>query len=306
MIDLVLVLSALTYATAIAIGSVGVTIIYSATKTFNFVHSSMIGWGCYTIFTFTYLYGGAPQQYLPLAFLVAGGIGILTYFTVNRWLILAKAPDLNLMMSTLGMDLIMYAFLNMFIDYLFYERKISIAKGFQLSFWDHIVGVIHGYTIRLTWIAAPILLVMTFLIIYMLYSRTRLGIAMRATIENTELAQIQGINPDIVYSTSWFIGGGLAGVAGGLLAMMFRGTPSIGMDYVVAFFAGAIVGGLESIYGGFLGGMLVGLSEYIIPSIMAGFVGSWIYTYRPVVPLILMVITLLVQPMGLGAILERR
>ncbi|MEM1526322.1 MAG: branched-chain amino acid ABC transporter permease [Ignisphaera sp.] len=305
LIDSMLIVKAIVYSISIALGATGVTIIYNATKTFNFAHSSMVGWGVYVVFAFFFLFKGLPQIYFPIAFIFSGLLGVATYFTVNRRLIMAKASDINLMMSTLGVDLILFAFLNIFADYLLYAHKISIAKNFVLETWDPYLSIF-GVSVRLTWVIAPIVFVMIFLFIHFMFSKTRIGVAMRATIENPALAQIQGINPDVVYLTSWFLGGGLAGLSGGILAMTFTGRPSIGMEVVVTFFAGAIVGGLETVYGGFLGGFLVGLSEYILPAMLAPTVGSWINSYKMIIPLSIMVITLLIRPSGLGIMIKRR
>ncbi|MEM1721840.1 MAG: branched-chain amino acid ABC transporter permease [Ignisphaera sp.] len=304
MLDVTLIVKAIVYSISIALGAAGITLIYTATKTFNFAHASMVGWGVYIVFTFLYFYGGIPHVYLPIAFLFSGALGIITYLLVNRRLIMVKASDINLMMSTLGVDLIYFAFLNIFADYLMYTHKIGIAKNFVLEARDIELNV-YGANIKLTWIISPIVLVTVFVWLYMLFTRTRLGIAMRATIENPELAQLQGINPDIVYLLSWFIGGGMAGLAGGILAMIFTGRPSIGMETVVTFFAGSIVGGLYTVYGSFIGGFLVGLSEYLIPSLLAPVIGSWIYSFKMVIPLIIMVVTLLLQPSGLGMLIEK-
>lgn len=305
MIDLTVVVKAMVYSVCISLGAAGISIIYSATKTFNFAHASMVGWGVYVVFALFWFLRGAPELYLPIAFLFTGFLGVITYVTVNRRLIMARASDINLMMSTLGVDLVLFAFLNIFADYLMNVHKIGIAKSFVLETWDPRLTLL-GIDVRLSWITAPAIFLGVFLWFYIMFSRTRLGIAMKATIENPELAQIQGINPDIVYLLSWFIGGGLAGLSGGILALIFVGRPTIGMETVVTFFAGAIVGGLETIYGCFLGGFLVGLSEYLIPSILAPFVGSWINSYRMVIPLTMMVITLLAQPSGLGVLIEKR
>lgn len=305
MIDVTLVIKAVVYSISIALGAVGISIIYNATKTFNFTHASMVAWGVYIIFAFFWFTKYIPELFLPIAFLFSGFLGVVTYVTVNRRLIMAKASDINLMMSTLGVDLILFAFLNIFADYLMYTHKIGIAKGFVLETWDPRIKIL-DFEVRLAWIVAPVVFIIMFLFIYIMFSRTKLGIAMRATIENPELAQLQGINPEIVYLFSWFLGGGLAGLSGGILSLVFAGGPTIGMETVVTFFAGAIVGGIETVYGCFVGGFLVGLSEYLIPSILAPFVGSWINSYRMVIPLTMMVLTLLIKPSGLGVIIEKR
>jgi branched-chain amino acid transport system permease protein len=76
------------------------------------------------------------------------------------------------------------------------------------------------------------------------------------------------------------------------------------MTIVVTFFAGAIVGGLYSVYGSILGGFLVGLGEYLGVALLASLVGGWIYAYRPAIPLAVMAATLLTQPGGLATLLR--
>lgn len=305
MIDVTLIVKAMVYSISIVLGAAGISIIYNATKTFNFAHASMVSWGVYIVFAFFWFFRGAPEFYLPLTFLFCGVLGIITYITVNRRLIMAKASDINLMMSTLGVDLILYAFLNIFADYLMYVHKIGIAKSFVLETWDPRISFL-GIDVRLSWVVAPVIFIALILFFYVMFSKTKLGIAMKATIENPELAQLQGINPDIVYLFSWFIGGGLAGLSGGILGLIFAGRPTIGLETVVTFFAGAIVGGLGTVYGCFLGGFLVGLSEYLIPTILVPLIGSWVISYRMVIPLTMMVVTLLIKPSGLGTVIERR
>lgn len=299
MIDVVVIMKSVVYSVVIAIGAIGIAAIYGATKTFNFAHSSMVSWGGYIVFAMVCFYGSLPYLYFPLAFLLSAALGLITYFTVNRWLLKAKASDISLMMTTLGVDLILYAFVNHFADFMIYNYKIPVAKNFVLEIRDP-VFYIGEVPARMSWIMAPILLVVVLVAIYAIFTRTKIGIAMRATIENPELAQLQGVNPELVYVVSWLLGGGLAGLSGALLVMIFTGRPSIGLETVVTFFAGAIVGGgARDVFGAAIGGFLVGLSELIIPSILAPVIGGWIYAYRAAIPLAIMAVMNLTEPGGL-------
>lgn len=305
MIDIVVLMRSIVYSVVIAIGAMAITIIYSSTKTFNFAHASMVSWGGYIVFTMICFYGGVPYTYFPLAFLLTALLGVLAYALVNRWLLIAKASDISLMMTTLGVDLIYYAFLNHFADYLLYTHKISVAKNFVLEIKDPVLEL-NTSTVRGSWLAAPILLAVVLVSLHLVYTKTKLGVAMRATVENPDLAQLQGVNPELVYTISWLLGGGLAGLSGALLVMIFTGRPSIGLEIVVTFFAGAIVGGgAVDVYGAALGGFLVGLSELLIPHALAPTVGGWIYAYRAAIPLIIMAAMLLAEPRGLIALARR-
>jgi len=125
---------------------------------------------------------------------------------------------------------------------------------------------------------------------------------MRATIENPDLSGVVGINVKLVYGVSWFLGGGLAGIAGALMSMWFQGDPNLGPMMIPSIFAASIAGGFFSIYGAIAGGLLVGFTEILGTRFLAGEFGSWIIAYRPLIPLIFIVVTLLVVPKGLASI----
>ena len=143
---------------------------------------------------------------------------------------------------------------------------------------------------------APTALALTTIILYVVSTRTRFGLAMRATVENSNLAKVVGINTEVVYVTSWFIAGGVAAIAGVFYSLWLGGEPDIGSILLISMFAGSILGGLKSIYGAVFGGLVVGGSEIIVTTLGAQYVGAWVTAYEPGIPLLVMVITLLVLP----------
>ncbi|MEM0078744.1 MAG: branched-chain amino acid ABC transporter permease [Nitrososphaerota archaeon] len=299
MIDLVL--KAVAYSGGIALTAAGITLIYMATRTFNFAHASMVGWGFYVVFACYSIFGGTPYYYVPLAALFSGFLGILLYFGVNRWLLRAGASPITLMMSTLGVDLVLLATINIFADYLTDVYKIN-ARYFVLELKDLVLGSMDGLGIRAIPFVTVCIVVVLIVALHLFLKKTKFGIAVRATIENTQLATVLGINPEKVYIFSWFVGGALAGLGGGLLSLTMSGYPTVGMTIIVTMFAGSIVGGLSSIFGSLLGGFLVGLSEYIGITVLALSIGGWILAYRILIPLAALVTTLLIYPQGLAGI----
>lgn len=295
-----LLLTAIAYSSGIAIGAAGITMIYMATGTFNFAHASMVAWGFYVVFSLYSLYGGSPYYYMPLAALFSGLLGVLIYLTVNRRLLRARASMVTLMMSTLGVELILFAFINVFADYLTATYKLP-ARYFVLSLEDVKVSVA-GLEVAAIKLVAPAVVVLTIVLLQLFLTRTKFGVAVRATIENPELASVLGINPEIVYMTAWFIGGALAGLSGALLSMVISGYPAVGMGTIVTFFAGAIVGGLYSVFGSLLGGFLIGMSEQVGIFVLSQQIGGEVIAFKPAIPLVIMAITLLIYPRGLGGI----
>jgi branched-chain amino acid transport system permease protein len=133
-----------------------------------------------------------------------------------------------------------------------------------------------------------------------MFFRSRLGIAMRATAFDQEVARAQGINVGRVFSISWAIGAVLATLAGVFISMFPR--RSTGVDQATAFFAfrafpAIIIGGLDSIIGGIVGGLIVGFAESAATVyVTADFLGSG---FAGIVPYLLMLLVLIVRPYGI-------
>lgn len=304
MILIDIIMTAIGYSSSIALAAAGITLIYMATGTFNFAHASMTAWGFYIVFAFHKVFFkglGNPYMYFPMAMLFSGMLGVISYYFINRWLLKKGADMTTLMMSTLGIDLVFFAFINMFADFLTYNYKIN-ARLIVLKMEDIILGKIAGFPLRAITLVSIIMVIAIVAILQYILNRTKFGIALRMTIENPSLAAILGINPDLIYLASWFIGGALAGLGGAILSLVYSGTPSIGNVVIVPEFAGSIVGGLYSIFGSLLGGYLIGMSEYIVISLIGTYVSRNLVVYEPLIPLIAMAVTLLVYPQGLGGI----
>jgi len=200
------------------------------------------------------------------------------------------------MIATIGYDMILYSLINILADYLNRTYKIStrlyILKSYDLKIFNQ----------PCIFIVAPVMAVLAITSLYLLLTRTKFGIAMRAAIENPALAGVVGINVNLTYAVSWLIAGGLAGMAGALLPLWLMCNPDIGARLIVSVFAASIVGGLTNIYGAFLGGILIGMAEVLGTGYLSLTVGTWIAPYRPIIPLTIMAITLLFAPRGLTGI----
>jgi len=300
-------LDALAYGSALAIGCASITLLYASTRTFNFAHASMITWSFYLIYTFyrilSRIYGITivPYVYIPLVAIAIGLIGLAIYYSVIRYLLGVKASEITLMMVTLGIDIMLYGFVNIWMNFLMKYYRFSDASKFYLSIADISIARIGITYVRAIHIVAPLTGLVIIMLIHLFLTRTTIGISMRASIESPELASILGINVYKIYALAWLIGGILAGVSGSLLTMLIEGTTDIGSALVVYFFAGSIVGGLYSVYGGLLGGLLIGFSERLIMFLIPP-----LQPYRSVIPLAALIITLLIYPSGLAGVVRRR
>lgn len=98
-------------------------------------------------------------------------------------------------------------------------------------------------------------------VLHILLKETKLGIAMRASSDNLDLAKVTGINTDRVMMATWIVAGAYAAVGGVMLGILFSQIyPRMGFNLLLPMFAGVILGGVGSVYGAMLGSFLVGLS----------------------------------------------
>jgi len=129
--------------------------------------------------------------------------------------------------------------------------------------------------------------------VYVLLTRTKIGKAMRATADNPDLARVTGIPTERVIWATWAIGGGLAAIAGVLLAVFqAQLLPSMGWEFLIPLFAAVILGGIGNPYGALVGALVIGVSmevstQWITPS------------YKHAVAFIIMIVLLLARPRGL-------
>ncbi len=288
--------SGLIYSSGLALTAGSITLLYIVTRTFNFAVASMATFGFYIAYTGISLYGGLPYQYYPLVFIFGSFLGIVCYFGLNRHLLRRQAAEITLMMSTLGYDLLLLSFIQMYADFLthtygLFPRRVTLnVHDFEL-FGERAAAII-----------LPIVTILLLTLLHFFLTRTRFGVAMRATIENPVLSGASGINSDLVYMVSWVIAGGMASVGGAFMAMAMTGTPTMGMFTIPLMFAGAILGGLTSLYGGILGGFMIGMTEYAGIFYLSQQLGPWVLGYRMGIPLMLMAATLLLFPRGLAGI----
>ncbi|MEM2973019.1 MAG: branched-chain amino acid ABC transporter permease [Candidatus Caldarchaeum sp.] len=286
---------ALIFASMLSLLALGLTLNYLTTKVPNFAHGSFASIGMMTMLTMTELFKLNAYLSIIPAFLLGGGASLVLYVFVLRPLIKRDAGLVSQMIATIAFELIMIAVLNIYADFFTQAYKIQ-SRGFLIRKNDVRVFDQPG-----VFIAAPTLALSIVVVLYFLLTKTRFGVGLRASIENPPLAGSLGINVRRMYTFSWFLGGGLGGVAGSLLALWFQGSPVYGSELLISIFAASIVGGLQNIYGAVAGGYLLGLLEILGTRQLGLLFGPWITVYRPLIPLAAMALTLLLAPQGLAA-----
>lgn len=285
--------AALVFASELTLLSIGFTLTYLTAKVPNFAHGTYAGVGIYVSYTFAKIWGLSPYYGFPIAFIVGGLISVLIYKLVINVLVQMGGGAIVLTISTLAIQIFLTAFIQIYAYYL-RERFSTYAMAFLLKESDFEIAGFPGiFVVSLT------LTISSVLALHYMLTRTRIGVAMRATAEDPELASVLGINTNQIQLFSWFLTGGLACLAGAMIPLWFQSTPQSGAMIISSIMAGSLLGGFNSIYGSVIGGAIVGMSEIMLTTWGQALIGVWVGEYRPLIPMIFLVSILLVEPEGL-------
>ncbi|HEY66363.1 MAG TPA: branched-chain amino acid ABC transporter permease [Caldilineae bacterium] len=279
--------------------SIGFTFAYLTAKVPNFAHGANAAIGIYVTFTVVKILGLNPYVALLLVFPICGTISALIYRLVIQPLKKRQAGLVSLSVATIAAEMMIFAAINIYADYM---RGMAgqYSRVFLFRKQDFEFMGVPGVLLVSTALAVSIVI-----LLHTMLTKTKFGIATRATVENDDLASTLGIDTELVSLVSWFITGGLAGIAGSLLPLWFQSTPYTGTLILISVFSASVVGGMASIYGAMVGGYLMGLTEVLGTILLMDLVGSWVAPYRPLIPLIAMFIILLRAPEGLVGLAEK-
>jgi branched-chain amino acid transport system permease protein len=293
-----IIISSVVSASALSLLAMGFTLQYLTTRFPNLAYTSVAMASAYIALTF-YISGLSPYIAMPFSFL-AGGVLSLVFYRILSLLQDKGIGLIGLMIASLGLDFIVYGFVNIFADYITYTLKV-FAREFQLRAADFMVFDFAPGVFFIS-LGTAVALAIFF---HLFLTRTRLGIAMRAIVQNYSLAWSQGINIEFVLSVSWFLVGGLAGIAGCIWPMWFTTSPFTGAIMLTRILAAVVVGGLLSIYGSLLGGFIIGGVEGAVLFTLITTLGTWVGPYRLIIPVAITCAMLILAPHGIADLIAK-
>lgn len=263
-----------------ALLALGFTIVYAATNVINFAQGEffMLG-GMFAVFALKTL--GLPLvAAVPLAVIAVTGVGML--FEVLAIRPRRDADQMALVIITVGGSLV----LSSLARHLFGSDALPLPEFTPGPSLAVAGAAIERQTL---WIWG--LLVVAVVALTLLYSRTRLGRAMRACMQNREAARLMGIDTGRVVMISFALAAMLGALAGVAVTPLTSTRFDIGAGIAVKGFAAAILGGLGSPIAAVAGGLLLGLIEQAVIPVSS--------TLKDVVAIVVLLIVLFVRPQGL-------
>ena len=267
------VVPALSYGSQLAIGALGVTLIFGVLRFSNFAWGDTMAFGTAVVILFTWWFqsmgisaGPLPTALLaiPFGIAVTSAMLLLTDRLVYRFYRRQKVKPIILVIVSAGVMFVMNGVVRLLIgtgeqNFADGDRFLISAQGFKDA-----TGLAEGLAIKTTTAVTLVTALVTMGFLFWFLQKTRTGKSMRAFSDNEDLALLSGINPDRVVQVTWVIAAALAVIAGSLYGLDKSFRPFIYFQLLLPIFASAVVGGLGSPMGAVAGAFVVAFSEIVV------------------------------------------
>ena len=267
------IVPALTYGSQLALGAIGVTLIYGVLRFANFAYGDLMAFGTMISILITWkfqsmgiTFGFLPTALLALPFAVIATILVSLFFdkVIFEYYRIKKSPGVTLIVVSLGLMFVLNGIVRVVIgtgDRQFFDGQKFLIKANEFK---EITGLNEGLAIKSTQLITLVTTIFVALLLFWFLSKTKTGKSMRAYSNNEDLALLSGIDPKRVVMITWVIASILATVAGTLYGLDKSFKPFTYFNNLLPIFAAAIVGGIGNPIGAFFGGFLVAFSEIMI------------------------------------------
>ena len=265
-----IIVPALTYGSQLALGAIGVTLIYGVLRFANFAYGDLMAFATMiVILTTWYLQSlGITLGFLPTA-LLALPIGIIAtiilslFFdkTVFKYYRDKKSEPVILIVVSIGVMFILNAIVRIIIgpgDVIFMDGARFIMKAGEFK---KMTGLNEGLALKSTQVITFVTTIITCSILFYFLNKTKTGKSMRAYSDNEDLALLSGIDPTKIVLYTWVIVSILASIAGTLYGLDKSFKPFSYWNNLLPIFAATIVGGIGNPLGAFYGGFVIAFTE---------------------------------------------
>jgi urea transport system permease protein len=277
------------------LAAIGLAITFGVMGVINMAHGEMVMLGAYTTFVVQELirfHNPALFDYslaiaVPLAFIVAGLVGIAVERTIIRFL---YGRPLETLLATWGLSLI----LQQAVRTAFGPTNKEVGNPSWMSGAFDVGGMTITYN-RL-WIIIFTLVVFAALLGLLRF--TRFGLEMRAVTQNRAMAASMGIRTGRIDALTFGLGSGIAGIAGVALSQIDNVSPNLGQSYIIDSFMVVVFGGVGNLWGTLVGAFSLGLANKFLEPFAGAVLGK-------IAILVLIILFIQKRPRGLFALKGR-
>jgi len=285
----------LSLGSVLLLAAIGLAITFGVMGVINMAHGEMVMIGAYTTFvvqeTIRTSYPGLFDYSLliavPLAFIVAGAIGILIERTIIRFL---YGRPLETLLATWGLSLV----LQQAVRTMFGPTNREVGNPSWMSGAFEIGQITITYN-RL-WILCFTMAVFVILLAMLRY--TALGLEMRAVTQNRRMAASMGIATSRVDALTFGLGSGIAGIAGVALSQIDNVSPNLGQSYIIDSFMVVVFGGVGNLWGTLVGAFTLGIANKFMEPVAGAVLAK-------IAILVLIILFIQKRPRGLFALKGR-
>ena len=274
------------------LAAIGLAITFGVMGVINMAHGEMVMLGAYSTYVVQTLLPPSLQNWslafaIPLAFVVAGAVGIAIERLVIRFL---YTRPLETLLATWGVSLI----LQQLVRSLFGANNRLVSNPPFMSGAFQIGGL--SITTNRLWII--VLSALVFIGLQLVLRATPFGLQMRAVTQNRRMAASMGISTARIDMLAFGLGSGVAGIAGVALSQIDNVSPNLGQGYIIDSFMVVVFGGVGNLWGTAFGALLIGLANKLLEPLIGAVQGQ-------IVLLIFIILFIQRRPRGLFALRGR-
>ena len=312
----------ISYGSQLALGALGITLVFGILRFANFAHGEMMAFGTMVTIFITWWFQSigvyiAPLPTallaLPFSIIIMGFLAITIDKSVFSFFRLKNSKPVTFVVASVGVMFMLNGIVRILIgtdERIFRDGQKFLIKAGEFK---KMTGLNEGLALKQTQVLTFCLALIVVIFLFWFLQRTKTGKSMRAFSDNEELALLSGINPERVVLVTWIIASSLATLAGVLYGLDKSFKPMVYFHLLLPIFAAAIVGGIGQPLGAILGGYIVAFSEitatyafkkfikYISPIDYTpeGLAQILSTEYKFAVSFLILVLVLLIRPTGI-------
>ncbi|MCJ7664818.1 MAG: branched-chain amino acid ABC transporter permease [Desulfobacterales bacterium] len=276
-----IIMSGLINGSIFALLAIGFSLIFGVARIVNFSHTAFYMVAAYCIYVVTQKMGLHPLWGMVAAVALVTLLGMITYtIFINP----IREHEGAVLIATIALAMILQEIMSLIFGSA-YLSVPSLIEGYAT-----IVGVKVFYQQLLSFGSALVILAGLWLFLM----RTKLGLAIRSTAQDREVANLMGINEARVAMLTMGLSVGLAGFTGAVIVPLTIVEPGMWMSPLIMMMAVVVLGGLGSLKGSFLGAYILGFAEALV--VFLAPMGAFL---KGPVALCIMILVLLIRPEGL-------
>src|SRR3954467_2228342 len=283
---ILITLNGLTLAGLYFISASGLTLIFGLLRVTNLAHGALFLLGGYVALTLVQDAGLSWGLAALLAMVASGLVGLVMHQLFLRW---NQGQDLRQALITIAVSLILA---DQMLAY-FGATPTAIlppeflAQPLPLGLYD-----LAYPTFRIAMLVAAVLVGLLF---WLVYKRTRVGMVVRAGVDDTQMTSALGVNVQLVFAGAFFVGSALAGLGGVFAGTALSLAPGQDQTFLVSALVVVIVGGMGSLGGAALGALLLGL----VDQYSSAYLPAEYANLSALLTFVLLAVILAVRPTGL-------